>query len=69
MVCVYVCVCVCVCVYNVFSLFIYQSLGTWDSSAILTLVKRAVINMSMQVSVLNIYLYSFGYMPKSGMAG
>jgi hypothetical protein len=35
----------------------------------LAIVKRVEINMGGQVSLLYISLHTFGYIPKSGMAG
>jgi hypothetical protein len=55
-------------IYIIFSLFIHQFLSISAISS-LVIVKRAAINMSMQVNLLYIDLHSFGYKHKSDMAG
>ena len=64
----YVCVCVCVCVYLSHFFFFHYSVGEHlGSFLVLAIVNSAAVNTGVHVSFWT--LFSFGYMPRSEIAG
>ena len=62
-----VCVCVCVCIYLI-SFFFHYSVGEHlGSFLVLAIVNSAAVNTGVCVSFWT--LFSFGYMPRSEIAG
>ena len=70
--CVCVCVCVCMCVYiYIYITFCIYSLvcGHLGCFLVLATVTNAAMNMEVHISFQISIIFSFGYIPRSGIAG